>query len=60
MKDIIDIREQGGAGRMVYLLEDVRSTPSPQDNTDMEVRLGRVVHQAEILYQIQEEVFLQM
>ncbi|XP_064600287.1 meiosis regulator and mRNA stability factor 1-like isoform X2 [Liolophura sinensis] len=38
MKDIIDIREQGGAGRMVYLLEDVRSTPSPQDNADMEIQ----------------------
>ena len=35
--DTIEIREQGGAGRMVYLLPSPQRTPSPEEGTDTEV-----------------------
>ena len=38
INDTIEIREQGGAGRMVYLLSSPQRTPSPEEGTDTEVR----------------------
>ena len=38
ISDTIEIREQGGAGRMVYLLPSSERTPSPEEGTDMEVQ----------------------
>ena len=39
INDIIEIREQGGAGRMVYLLPSSERTPSPEEGTDNEVKV---------------------
>lgn len=36
MKDTIEIREQGGAGRMVFLVPGIHA-PTPEDNIDVEV-----------------------
>ena len=37
INDTIEIREQGGAGRMVFLLSSPQRTPSPEEGTDTEV-----------------------
>ena len=36
--DTIEIREQGGAGRMVSLHPSLQRTPTPEEGTDSEVR----------------------
>ena len=38
--DTIEIREQGGAGRMVYLLPSPQRTPSPEEGADIEVHFN--------------------
>jgi hypothetical protein len=37
MKDTIEIREQGGAGRMIHLAPELRKTEQPNDTEDGEV-----------------------
>ncbi|XP_060583297.1 meiosis regulator and mRNA stability factor 1-like isoform X2 [Ruditapes philippinarum] len=38
MKDTIEIREQGGAGRMIHLAPELRKTEQPNDTEDGEVQ----------------------
>ncbi|KAL5019265.1 hypothetical protein ScPMuIL_004987 [Solemya velum] len=53
MKDTIEIREQGGAGRMVFLVPGIHA-PTPEDNIDVEVSAERESYM-DIVFEILEQ-----
>ena len=48
MKDTIEIREQGGAGRMIHLAPELRKAEQPKDTEDGEVCLYIYPHSVNI------------